>query len=209
MRIGVIGGTFDPIHLGHLIAAEEVRSTLKLQKVLFVPAGEPPHKKHQAVSPAFHRVKMVELSIATNPFFELSLVDVNRPGSSYTVDTLEILRKELGESVELFFIIGMDSLAEIPTWKNPERLIAQARLVVVNRPPYPTVDLTSLEEKLPGISSRVDMVPIPGIYIASSDLQERVANCRPIKYQVMESVENYIRENRLYLAKPGRSPYKK
>jgi nicotinate-nucleotide adenylyltransferase len=206
VRIGVIGGTFDPIHLGHLIAAEEVRSRLNLQKVLFVPAGEPPHKKLQRVSPAFHRVRMVELSISTNPFFELSLVDVNRPGISYTVETLEILKKELGESTEIYFIIGMDSLAEIVTWKEPERLISLARLAVVNRPPYPTVDVTSLEEKLPGVSGRVDMVSIPGIYIASSDLQERVANCRPIKYQVMESVENYIKKHRLYVASSGNLP---
>lgn len=199
MRIGILGGTFDPIHLGHLVAAEEVRSALNLDKVLFVPAGEPPHKTLQGVSQAIHRVRMVELSIATNPFFELSLVDVDRPGRSYTVDTLEILKMEFGNRSGLFFIIGMDSLAEILTWKSPSKLIALARLAVVNRPPYLSVDLNSLEKQLPGVSGRVDMVSMPGIYISSSDLQERVATGRPIKYQVTEDVERYINENRLYI----------
>jgi len=199
VRIGIIGGTFDPIHVGHLVAAEEVRHCLRLEKVLFVPAGQPPHKKLQKVSPAIHRVKMVELSIASNPFFELSLVDVRRPGKSYTVETLEIIRREYPADTELYFIIGMDSLAELTTWKDPARLIALAKLAVVNRPPYPKVDLMSLEAKLPGVSRRVEMVEIPGIYIASSDLQERVATGRPIKYQVLEAVEAYIKEVGLYL----------
>ncbi len=198
MRVGVLGGTFDPIHIGHLVAGEEVRYALSLEKVLFVPAGEPPHKEARLVSPAVHRVRMVELSIASNPYFELSLVDVNRPGKSYTVDTLEILRRELGPSAELFFILGMDSLAGLSTWKEPARLISLCRLAVVNRPPYPRVDLASLERKLPGISKRVDMVKMAGIYIASSDLQARVAMGLPIKYQVLEPVEEYIREVGLY-----------
>lgn len=198
VKIGVLGGTFDPIHIGHLIAAEEARWSLHLQKVLFVPAGEPPHKKLRGVSPVVHRVRMVELSIASNPFFELSLVDVRRKGKSYTVETLEILKKELGPSAELYFIIGMDSLSELLTWREPRRLITLARLAVVNRPPYQAVDLPSLEEKLPGISMRVEMVSTPGIYVASSDLQARVAQGRPIKYQVLQTVEDYIRETGLY-----------
>lgn len=207
MRIGILGGTFDPIHVGHLVAAEEVRCRLKLEKVLFVPAGQPPHKKSQEVTPAIHRVKMVVLSIATNPFFELSLVDVKRPGRSYTVETLEIIKRESGPSTELYFIIGMDSLSDLLTWKDPGRLITLAKLAVVNRPPYPQVDLASLEKKLPGVSARVDMVDMPGIYIASSDLQERVATGRPIKYQVLESVEKYIKEVGLYLPRQDQSEH--
>lgn len=193
-----MGGTFDPIHVGHMIAAEEVRFALGLDKVLFVPAGEPPHKKLEGVSPAVHRVRMVELAIASNPLFELSLVDVQREGKSYTVETLENLQREFVQGTELFFIVGMDSLGELITWRDPARLITLARLAVVNRPPYLPVDVALLEQKLPGISSRVDMVDIPGIYVASSDLQRRVRQGQPIRYQVLDPVEAYIRETGLY-----------
>ncbi len=198
MRVGILGGTFDPIHLGHLVAAQEVLYDLQLDRVLFVPAGEPPHKQPGGASPATHRARMVELAIASNPGFGLSLVDVKRPGKSYTVDTLRILQEELGPSAQLFFIVGMDSLAELPTWKDPAQLISLCRLVVVNRPPYPPVDVSLLEETVPGISSRVDTVNMPGIAIAASDLRRRVARGAPIKYQVPEPVEQYILENGLY-----------
>lgn len=200
MRVGVMGGTFDPIHLGHLVAAEEVRYALRLEKVLFVPAGEPPHKGHRPVSLAVHRVRMVELAIASNPSFQLSTLEVDRPGRSYTVDTLQRLQEELGPAAELFFIVGMDSLGELLTWRDPGRLIALCRLAVVNRPPYLSVDLATLERELPGISRRVDMVEIPGIDIASSELRDRVARGRPIRYQVPEPVEQYIGETGLYRA---------
>ena len=201
MRVGVMGGTFDPIHIGHLVAAEEVRWALGLSRVIFVPAGQPPHKEPGEVSAVADRVRMVELAIASNRYFELSLVDVERPGRSYTVDTLRILRERLGEAVELFFIVGMDSLADLPRWREPRGIIALARLAVVNRPPYPPVELDALERTLPGISGRVEMVRMPGIYVASSDLQERVARGLPIKYQVLEPVEGYIRERGLYLGR--------
>ncbi len=198
MRVGVLGGTFDPIHIGHLIAAEEARSSLDLDRVLFAPAAYPPHKDAAAVTEAFHRVNMVAEAIASNPFFELSRVDLDRPGRSYTVETLQLLKRQLGPEVELFFIVGMDSLAELTTWHDPAGIIALCRLAVVNRPPYPEVDVTALERMLPGISKRVEMVRIPGIYVASSDLQMRVARGLTIKYQVPEGVERYIREHGLY-----------
>lgn len=203
VRIGVLGGTFDPIHIGHLVAAEEVRWALGLDKVLFVPASTPPHKVRREISPAKERVRMVELAIASNPFFELSLVDINRPGVSYTVDTMQTLQGELGPSVDLFFIIGMDSLPELPTWRDPGRLIQLCRLAVVNRPPYPAADLRSLEATIAGISQRVHMVPMPGIYVSSTDLQSRVRRGLPIRYQVVDSVESYIREKGLYAKVPG------
>lgn len=198
MRLGVMGGTFDPIHVGHLVAAEEVRSALELDRVLFVPAGYPPHKEVVDVSPAVHRVRMVELAIASNPSFEMSLLEVERGGKSYTADTLGALKREWGPDVELFFIIGMDSLSELMTWRQPETIIALSRLAVVNRPPHQGVDPGMLEEGIPGISDRVDMVPIPGIDIASTDLRGRVREGRSIKYQVLEPVERYILDNRLY-----------
>lgn len=198
MRLGVMGGTFDPIHLGHLIAAEEVRIALGLEKVLFLPAGHPPHKELAGISRAVDRVRMVELAIASNPFFELSLLDVEREGKSYTADTLRILHEERGDGTELFFIVGMDSLAELLTWRAPYDIIALSRLAVVNRPPYPTADLSALEASLPGLSERVVLVHIPGVDIASVDLRDRVRRGISIKYQVVEPVERYILESGLY-----------
>ena len=198
MRIGVLGGTFDPIHVGHLVAAEQVAWALALDRVLFVPAGTPPHKAGGAAAGAVDRVRMVELAIAGNPLFELSLVDVNRPGRSYTVDTLRVLRMELGESTELHFIVGMDSLGDLAGWKDPVGLIAQCRLAVVNRPPYPEPNLARMEEQVPGISERVDMVNMPGIALSSSDLRRMVASGAPIRYLVPDAVEQYIIDRGLY-----------
>ncbi len=198
MRVGVLGGTFDPIHVGHLIAAEEVRHALELEKVLFAPAGRPPHKDPDGVSPVYHRVRMVELAIFSNPAFELSRVDLDRPGRSYTVQTLQLLRDQLGLGTEIFFIIGMDSLAELTTWREPAAVISLCRLAVLNRPPFEGVDLSALEADIPGISERVDLVRMPGIDVSSSDLRERVAAGLPIKYQVLEAVERYIYQNGLY-----------
>ena len=194
----MFGGTFDPIHIGHLIAAEEVRCDLALDTVLFIPAGQPPHKSPAGVTPASQRARMVELAIASNPAFELSRVDLERPGRSYTVDTLRLLREQLGGSTEIYFIIGMDSLSELTTWRDPSGIISLCRLAVVNRPPYQQVELSTLEAELPDISNRVDMVRMPGIYVASSDLQARVAHGLSIRYQVPEAVERYILENGLY-----------
>ncbi|HEX9016925.1 MAG TPA: nicotinate-nucleotide adenylyltransferase [Chloroflexota bacterium] len=198
MRIGVFGGTFDPIHIGHLIAAEEARHTLRLERVLFAPASQPPHKEMEGVTPVRHRVRMVELALEGNPAFELSMVDLDRPGPSYTVETLRLLHRDLGPGTEIFFIVGMDSLAELRSWRDPEQVIALCRLAVLNRPPYPDVDTAELERGLPGISDRIVMVRMPGVNVASSDLRERVSSGLPIKYQVPAAVERYILENRLY-----------
>jgi len=202
MRIGVFGGTFDPIHHGHLVAAEEVWSELQLDRVLFVPAGTPPHKRDKAVTPVHHRLAMVELAIASNPHFALSRLDVDRPGPSYTVDTITLLRAELGPEVEIFFIMGMDSLAEITTWHEPQRLARLCRLAVVDRPWY-QVDMVALEAAIPGIVDRVILVHIPSLAIASSDLQQRVREGRPIKYQVPAAVEEYIYAHGLYKERLG------
>ncbi len=203
MRVGILGGTFDPIHLGHLVAAEQARCALKLDRVLFVPAGQPPHKPLAGVSDAVHRVRMVQLAIASNPCFELSLVDVDRPGRSYTVETLEIVRRQLPVGTELYFIAGMDSLQDLIKWREPEKLIRLCKLAIVNRPPYPAVDLQSLERQLPGISGRVEMVRMPGIFISSSDLQERVAAGMSIRYLVPETVERYLYDAGLYRGSTG------
>jgi nicotinate-nucleotide adenylyltransferase len=196
-RIGVIGGTFDPIHYGHLAAAEEARVRVNLEKVLFAVAGLPPHKLDEEVTPVEHRLAMVRLGISSNPDFELSRVDVDRSGPSYTVDTISILQEQWGQGTEMFFVLGIDSLVEVPTWHQPERLIQLCHLVAVARPGF-EVDMRQLEDSVPGISSRVEIIGMPEVDISSSDLQRRVREGLPIRYQVPEEVERYIREHRLY-----------
>lgn len=202
MRVGVLGGTFDPIHYGHLILAEEARARLQLTRVLFVPAKDPPHKLQQPHSPAADRARMVELAIVGNAAFELSEVDLARPGPSYTVDTLGALQQALGPEAELYFLMGLDSLANILTWHRPADIVARAQLAVASRPGY-TVDLAALEQALPGISARTHMLDIPEIGIAAWDLRRRVAEGLPIRYQVPEEVERYIRARGLYRTGQG------
>lgn len=197
MRVGVLGGTFDPIHIGHLVAAEEARAQLRLDRVIFVPAGLPPHKLSNNISPIDHRLAMVKLAIASNPYFTISRVDIDRFGPCYTVDTIQLLRDELGSDVELYFIMGSDSLADLPTWHQPQRLIRLCRLAVVERPGY-QVDMEELERVLPGITSRVHFINAPQLDISSTDIQRRVREGLPIKYQVPEAVEEYIYKHWLY-----------
>ncbi|MDH7488977.1 MAG: nicotinate-nucleotide adenylyltransferase [Anaerolineae bacterium] len=198
MRLGVFGGTFDPVHYGHLVAAEEVRYRLRLDKVLFVPAGMPPHKLDHDITPTRHRVAMLELAIASNPGFALSRVDIDRHGPCYTVDTLALLHEEYGPGAELFFLMGMDSLADILTWKDPERLIRLARIVVVGRPGF-QADVDELDKVLPGAAERICIVDTPLMEVSSSDIRQRVREGAPIRYQVPEAVEAYIRAHRLYV----------
>jgi len=197
-RIGILGGTFDPIHYGHLVIAEDARVYLHLEKVLFVPAREPPHKPKGTCSPFQDRVRMTELAIAGNPDSELCLIEAKRPGPSYSVDTLRQLQSEMGSSVELYFIIGMDSLSDILTWHKSQELIRLCRFVVAERAGY-QVDLSKLEEALPGLRDRIDLIDTPELSISSTDLERRVRCGLPIRYQVPPDVERYIREHKLYL----------
>jgi nicotinate-nucleotide adenylyltransferase len=200
MRLGVLGGTFDPVHFGHLLAAEEARMTLRLERVLFAPAALPPHKLQSPLLPVQHRLAMVRLAIADNPAFALSTVDVHRPGPHYTVDTMHLIREELGIHAEnTFLIMGTDSLIQLATWHEPTRLIQMCRLAVVARPNY-QVDFAALETTLPGLSSRLDWVTMPVLGISSTDLQRRVRAGRSIRYQTPASVARYIVERRLYLS---------
>jgi nicotinate-nucleotide adenylyltransferase len=173
---------------------------LGLDRVVFVPAGLPPHKLTNHVSPVEHRLAMVKLAIAGNPYFTVSRVDIDRFGPCYTVDTIELLRTEWGPDVELYFILGSDSLADIFTWHKPERLIRLCRLAVVERPGY-QVDMEELERMLPGITSRIHFVHSPQLAISSTDIQRRVREGLPIKYQVPEAVEDYIYEHGLYIGR--------
>jgi nicotinate-nucleotide adenylyltransferase len=203
-RIGVLGGTFDPIHYGHLSVAEECRFALGLDLILFLPAGNPPHKRGRRISPAADRVRMVELAIASNPLFRLSRIDVDRPGPSYTIGALEALQRQWGPEARLWFLMGGDSLADLLTWHRPERLLELARIAATNRPGAPRPDPRALETRLPGASKRIDLVEIPWLDISASALRERVAKGRPIKYQLPEPVERYVHEHGLYRPTPRR-----
>jgi nicotinate-nucleotide adenylyltransferase len=200
LRLGVIGGTFDPPHYGHLILAENARVQLRLDRVLFVLAGQPPHKPDRPVTSAHHRVAMVEAAIAANPAFALSRVDLNRPGPHYTVDMLALLRREY-PGATFFFLMGGDSLAQFLTWRDPAGIVRQAHLVVMPRPGYEP-DLAALEQAVPKIRERLVWLDAPFLDIAASDLRRRVRRGLPLCYLVPPPVEAYIREHHLYGALP-------
>jgi nicotinate-nucleotide adenylyltransferase len=199
-RIGVFGGSFDPVHTGHLIMATELRFALKLDVVLFVPAGRPPHKPDMHITDDHHRLAMLKLALDGAPRFRIHTVDLDRAGPSYTVDTLAILRREL-DPAQLVFLMGADSLRDLPTWHDPNRIAAQAELGVARRPGV-ALDLTAIERAIPAARGRVHLVDIPEIQISSSDLRCRVAAGQPIAYQVPRPVEDYIVSARLYLDEP-------
>jgi nicotinate-nucleotide adenylyltransferase len=198
VNIGVLGGTFDPIHSGHLVIAEKARLKFRLARVLFVPAGQPWFKTARTISPAAHRVEMVRRAIAANPHFELSAVEIDRPGPSYSVETIAILQQQLGAGARLFFLVGWDSLAELPQWKEPDRLIQLCKLVAVTRPDFSRPDLKALESFVPGVTQRVVWLDIPPVDISSTDIRNRVARGLSIHGLVPEGVEGYIKEHKLY-----------
>ncbi|MBI2849541.1 MAG: nicotinate-nucleotide adenylyltransferase [Chloroflexi bacterium] len=198
MKIGVFGGTFDPIHNGHLKIAEAARAKLDLAEVYFVPAARTP-MKGGSILPAEHRVEMVRLAIAPYPYFKLSTIEMERPGLSYTVDTINELHGKLGVENELFFILGWDSLAQFPRWREPARIIQIGRLVAVPRPGYPLPDKDALEVSVPGISERLIVLEKPALDISATEIRQRVAEGLSIRHLVPEAVAEYIKENRLYL----------
>jgi len=205
VRVGILGGTFDPVHYGHLVAGEEARHALSLERVIFVPSARPPHKPGYSVSAPEHRLAMLNVAIADNPYFEISTVDVDRPGYSYTVDTIALLQRQLGPDAELFFILGEDALADLPTWHEPEKLLRMCQLIAVNRPGYHSFSLRLLERQLPGVERRVHSVRIPELAIWSTELRARVASGLSIRYLVPSGVLAYIYEHGLYL-NPDRPP---
>ena len=197
VRLGVLGGTFDPIHYAHLAIAEEARTQLGLDPVWFVPAGQPPHKPDVTIAPAHHRLAMLELALASNSHFRISRVDLERPGPCYTVDTLALLREEWGPHVELYFIISADSLREMHSWYRPRRIMELALLAVAPRPGN-QLHLGELERDLPGLSRRVRIIEAPLLDISATGLRQRVREGKSIRYYVPEDVEAYIIAHGLY-----------
>jgi nicotinate-nucleotide adenylyltransferase len=197
-RIGIMGGTFDPIHDGHLVAAEETAWALELDRVLFIPTYLPPHK-HEPVTSAAHRVAMVKVAIADNPVFELSTIEVERGGRSYTVDTLDQLHS-IYPGAQFHLIVGMDSLEDLPEWHDPAGILRLARIAAVHRSGWNVVDLDKLAEAVPAAAGRVMIIRIPGLDISSTDLRARIQDGHPIRYLMPDPVIAYITVNNLYRA---------
>ena len=199
MRLGILGGTFDPIHYGHLLAAEAARCTLRLDYVLFTPAASPPHKLNSRISPIEHRLAMLALAIEDNPAFSVSLVDIERPEPQYSIDTVRLLREEWGTDADnTFFIVGTDSLEHMLGWYQPATLIQRCRLGVVPRPGFKP-DMLEIERILPGVSQRVDWVDMPAVGISATDLRRRVRQGISVRYQTPAGVTRYIMDHRIFL----------
>ncbi len=198
MRVGILGGTFDPVHVGHIFIAEEARIRLSLERVLFVPAGNPWLKVDHRVTSAAHRVEMVRLAIAKHHHFALCNVEVDREGPSYTVDTLEDLHTKSGDD-DLYFILGLDSFLLLPLWKEPERIVRMCKLVVVPRFGTNLPELGDVAAKIDGLSrENVVTLDSPMIGISSSGIRDRVSRGLPIDYLVPGEVERYIIAHGLY-----------
>ena len=198
MKIGLLGGTFDPIHLGHLIIAEEVRMSLDLDKIVFMPASHPWLKADREITDARHRLVMIKLAIASNNYFEVSTAELDRPGPTYTVDTVEALKEGSDPADEVYFIVGSDALADFPRWKDPERVVSLCQIVQVERPGSPEIDVGALKSLIPDVSSCLRPVGVPQIDISSTSIRERVMMGYPIRYMVPPDVEAYIYEHGLY-----------
>ena len=199
MKIGIFGGTFDPIHFGHLATAEAVREIFSLDEILFIPAARPPHKLDRSITAEHHRLAMTKLATRSNKFFRVSDMELQRTGLSYTLDTVNELHKIFGQSTELFFIIGADSLADLSKWHAARELVAKCHFIATTRQGV-DVDFSAVE-KFFGASAveHIHRVTTPGLEISSTDIREKVHQRRSIKYLVPEVVENYILKEELYL----------
>jgi nicotinate-nucleotide adenylyltransferase len=201
MRLGLFGGTFDPIHKGHIAVAETVLQKVNLAKIIFIPAGKPWLKEGSKITSAEHRLKMVELAISGIPHFEISSIEIERPGSTYTVDTLTELLLKNKIITELYVIMGQDSLEDFPRWKDPARLLQLCYLVVVPRPGYSLPNIQVMEKELPDLNRRLIMLSSPEIEISSSNIRQRIERGLPFEHLVPKSVGEYIKQNRLYIDK--------
>jgi nicotinate-nucleotide adenylyltransferase len=195
--IGVFGGTFDPPHLGHLILAAEAHAQLALDRLLWVLTPDPPHKREQSIAPLEHRLAMIKLAIAGDPQFELSNVDLARPGPHYAVDTVNILAGQ-NPAAKLIYLMGGDSLRDLPTWHRPADFIAACQLIGVMRRPGDAINLPGLETQFPGLTAKVRFVEAPLIDIAAHAIRARIAGGRPFRYFLPSEVYKYIQKHNLY-----------
>jgi nicotinate-nucleotide adenylyltransferase len=201
-----MGGTFDPVHLGHLAIAEAARGALDLDRVLFLPAGLPPHRPAGAVASAEDRVAMVRLAIEGNPAFELSRIDVDRAGPSYTADSVRLIadaERAAAREPDLVLIMSAETLAGLPEWHEPERLLAACRVAVVPRAGHPPPDPAWLETHFPGLAERIVVLDGPRLEVSSTGIRERVAAGGSVRHLVPEAVERYIADHALYQSAPA------
>jgi nicotinate-nucleotide adenylyltransferase len=195
--IGLFGGTFDPPHVGHLILAAEAHFQLGLDRLLWILTPNPPHKKIQPITPIKHRLAMVRLALADATTFEFSTIDMDRPGPHYALDTVNIITTQF-PGADLVYLMGGDSLRDLPTWYRPEELVAELNFIGVMRRPGDLIDLLSLEKKVPGITAKVHFMDAPLLDIAAHDIRIRVAEGRPFRYYLPVKVYDYIKDHSLY-----------
>ncbi len=193
--LGIMGGTFDPIHYGHLVTAEAARCQFNLDQVIFVPSGRPPHKKDKSITFPEHRYHMTELAVATNPFFHISRLELDRPGFSYAADTISAFLNQYSGLTNLYFITGADAILDILTWKNVDSLMEQCRFIAATRPGFCLDQVNHLPQKF---LRRITFMEVPALAISSTDIRRRISEKRPIKYLLPESVEQYIYKNKIY-----------
>ncbi len=198
-RIGIFGGTFDPPHLGHLILASEARAQLNLSRLLWILTSIPPHKLDQTITPLEDRLAMLKLALADEPAFEVSRLDMDRPGPYYTVDTLNLLRAQ-NPTAALVLLLGGDSLHDLATWHHPIDLVAASNEIGVMRRPGDSIDLSSLERSIPGLTARVRFVDAPLLEISSHQIRKRARASQPFRYYVPPAVYEYITGKQLYTA---------
>ncbi len=199
-KYGIMGGTFDPIHVGHLVIAEEIRCKFKLDKVIFIPAGNPPHKDNSKITSGDHRYQMTLLATISNPYFDVSSIELDRKGITYTIDTIKELKKCCKDSAEFYFITGADSLLELSTWKEVDQLLNMCKFVAATRPGF---QMSKIETKVKELESKyskaIYTVSVPALQISSTDIRNRIKEGTTVKYLLPESVESYIIKHKLYL----------
>ncbi|MGZ6346670.1 MAG: nicotinate-nucleotide adenylyltransferase [Anaerolineales bacterium] len=195
--LGLFGGTFDPPHVGHLILAAEADAQLALDRLYWILTPDPPHKRGEVISSLEHRLAMVKLAIENNSRFELSTVEMDRPGPHYALDTVQVIAK-LNPSADLVYIMGGDSLSDLPTWHHPDGFVAALKYVGVLRRPGDSIDLTALEKIIPGLSDKVRFLKAPLLDIAAHEIRQRIGDGRPYRYYLPPTVFEYISEHKLY-----------
>jgi len=199
-KYGIMGGTFDPIHVGHLVIAEEIRWKFNLDKVIFVPAGNPPHKDISKITSGEHRYRMTLLATISNPYFDVSTIELEKQGITYTIDTIKELKSLCKNNTEFYFITGADSILELSTWKDVDQLLSMCNFVAATRPGF---QLSKIETKVKELESKYNKciytVSTPALQISSTDIRNRIREGRPVKYLLPESVEAYIKKHKLYL----------
>jgi len=192
MRIGIMGGTFNPIHYGHLVSASEVCNKFKLDKVIFIPSALNPLKNASNLADAPHRLKMIKLAVADNPWFEASNIEIKKGGASYTINTIKALMKKYGKDTNIYFIIGADAFLEINRWASPDELLRMCKFIVTTRPGY------DIERAKQVFKNHTEIMEITSLKISSSDIRKRITSGNPIKYLLPEKVKDYIQKHRLY-----------